>query len=77
MSRYLRYIYNRIILETHQVRSAAVAALARFGASVPSLREDVLELLSRCSSDTDDECRDRATFFLLLLQSSDDELISR
>jgi coatomer protein complex subunit gamma len=75
--RYLRYIYNRIILETHQVRSAAVAALARFGACVPSLKADVEELLSRCCSDSDDECRDRATFFLLLLQSSDQELISR
>jgi len=76
-SKYLRYIYNRIILETHQVRSAAVAALARFGACVASLRADVEELLARCCSDTDDECRDRATFFLLLLQSANDELISR
>lgn len=76
-ARYLRYIYNRIILETHQVRSAAVAALARFGACVASLRADVEELLARCCSDTDDECRDRATFFLLLLQSANDELISR
>lgn len=75
--RYLRYIYNRIILETHQVRSAAVAALARFGACVPSLKADVEELLSRCCTDSDDECRDRATFFLMLLQSSNEELISR
>jgi hypothetical protein len=75
--RYLRYIYNRIILETHQVRSAAVAALARFGACVPGLKADVEELLSRCCTDSDDECRDRATFFLMLLQSSNEELISR
>ena len=75
--RYLRYIYNRIILETHQVRSAAVSALARFGACVPSLRADVEELLARCCSDTDDECRDRATFFLMLLRSSNEELVSR
>ena len=32
--RYIRHIYNRIILETPLVRGAAVSALARFGAQV-------------------------------------------
>lgn len=32
--RYIRYIYNRIILENATVRAAAVSALANFGAKV-------------------------------------------
>jgi hypothetical protein len=34
MCRYIRYIYNRIILENATVRAAAVSALANFGAKV-------------------------------------------
>jgi hypothetical protein len=34
--RYIRYIYNRIILENATVRAAAVSALANFGAKVRS-----------------------------------------
>lgn len=34
MRRYIRYIYNRIILENATVRAAAVSALANFGAKV-------------------------------------------
>ena len=32
-SKYIRYIYNRIILENATVRAAAVSALASFGAA--------------------------------------------
>ena len=31
-SQYIRYIYNRIVLENASVRAAAVSALAKFGA---------------------------------------------
>ncbi|VDN21078.1 unnamed protein product, partial [Gongylonema pulchrum] len=37
-SRYIRFIYNRVILEATQVRAAAVTALAKFGAQCPDLR---------------------------------------
>ena len=32
--KYIRHIYNRIILENATVRAAAVTALAKFGAAV-------------------------------------------
>eukprot|EP00742_Colponemidia_sp_Colp-10_P003508 GILJ01003735.1.p1 GENE.GILJ01003735.1~~GILJ01003735.1.p1 ORF type:complete len:905 (-),score=126.81 GILJ01003735.1:163-2877(-) len=63
-SKYIRFIYNRVILENATVRAAAVSALAKFGASVPSLKQSVIVLLKRCQHDNDDEVRDRATFFL-------------
>ncbi|KAK9837106.1 hypothetical protein WJX81_003075 [Elliptochloris bilobata] len=63
-ARYIRYIYNRIILENATVRAAAVASLARFGALVAELRPRILVLLSRALYDNDDEVRDRATLYL-------------
>jgi hypothetical protein len=37
-SKYIRYIYNRVILENATVRASAVSALAKFGVVVESLR---------------------------------------
>jgi len=68
-ARYIRFIYNRVILETTQVRAAAVTALAKFGAECLQLRQSVEVLLKRCLLDTDDEVRDRATFYLAVLRS--------
>jgi coatomer protein complex subunit gamma len=53
--RYIRYIYNRIILENATVRAAAVSALASFGARVPELTGRVVVLLKRALYDNDDE----------------------
>ena len=37
-SKYIRYIYNRVILENATVRASAVSTLAKFGALVDSLK---------------------------------------
>lgn len=37
-SKYIRYIYNRVILENATVRASAVSTLAKFGAMVDSLK---------------------------------------
>ncbi|XP_024367632.1 coatomer subunit gamma-2 [Physcomitrium patens] len=66
-SKYIRYVYNRVILENATVRASAVSALARFGAVVEGLRPRILILLRRCLYDNDDEVRDRATLYLSLL----------
>lgn len=58
-ARYIRFIYNRVLLENATVRAAAVSALARFGALCDDLLPNVLVLLSRCQMDADDEVRDR------------------
>lgn len=75
-SRYIRFVYNRVILETTQVRAAAVTALAKFGAQCPDLRGSIEVLLRRCLLDTDDEVRDRATFYLAVLQSGSEQAIA-
>ncbi len=54
-TRYIRYIYNRVILENATVRAAAVSALARFGALCDDLLPNILVLLTRCTMDGDDE----------------------
>ena len=66
-NRYIRFIYNRVILENAAVRAAAVSALAKFGAQVPSLRTSILTLLQRSLSDEDDEVRDRAALSVDIL----------
>ena len=59
-ARYIRFVYNRVILENPPIRAAAVAALGRFGAQCPELAPSVAALLRRSLKDEDDEVRDRA-----------------
>ena len=56
-SKYIRYIYNRIILENATVRAAAVSSLAKFGATVAELKDEIIVLLQRALYDNDDEVR--------------------
>jgi coatomer protein complex subunit gamma len=75
-SKYIRYIYNRVILESAEVRAAAVSALAKFGASSDDLLASVLVLLKRTMLDEDDEVRDRASFYYAVLSQNDRALAS-
>jgi hypothetical protein len=45
--RYIRFIYNRVILENSIVRAAAVSTLAKFACKFPSLRPSISVLLHR------------------------------
>lgn len=67
-ARYIRFIYNRVILENSAVRAAAVSALAKFAARCPSLRTSVMTLLQRSLMDEDDETRDRTTIVVTILE---------
>nr|POE62514.1 putative coatomer subunit gamma [Quercus suber] len=73
-TKYIRYIYNRVVLENAIVRAAAVTALAKFGVGQkdPEVKRSVEVLLRRCLDDTDDEVRDRAALNLRLMQEDDD-----
>ncbi|EEB06467.1 coatomer gamma subunit Sec21 [Schizosaccharomyces japonicus yFS275] len=70
-TKYIRYIYNRIMLENAIVRSAAVSALTKFGtdAENEAVRESVKTILSRCLDDADDEVRDRTVLSLKVLDN--------
>lgn len=75
-AKYIRYIYNRVILESAEVRAAAVSSLAKFGASSDELLPSVLVLLQRTMMDEDDEVRDRASFYFAILSQRDKALSS-
>ena len=66
-AKFIRFIYNRVILENEVVRAASIAALAKFG-TVPALTDSILTLLQRSMVDEDDEVRDRATFYFHILK---------
>ncbi|KAL3488481.1 adaptin N terminal region-domain-containing protein [Aspergillus germanicus] len=72
-TKYIRYIYNRVVLENAIVRAAAVTALAKFGVGQkdPEVKSSVSVLLTRCLDDTDDEVRDRAALNLRLMAEED------
>ncbi|TIA89766.1 hypothetical protein E3P99_01904 [Wallemia hederae] len=78
-TKYIRHIYNRVVLENAIVRAAAVSSLAKFGVNVmqgaDSVRRSVKVLLGRCLDDTDDEVRDRAAMYMRIIQ--DEELASK
>ncbi|XP_049814828.1 coatomer subunit gamma isoform X1 [Schistocerca nitens] len=76
-SRYIRFIYNRVILENAMVRAAAVAAMAQFGAACPDLLPNIQVLLARCQMDSDDEVRDRATYYHSILEKQDRPLANQ
>lgn len=70
-TKYIRYIYNRVILENSVIRAAAVSALAKFGVYSHDLtiKKSVHVLLTRCLDDVDDEVRDRATLYLAMMNN--------
>lgn len=78
-TKYIRYIYNRVVLENAIVRAAAVTALAKFGVGQkdPEVKRSVHVLLTRCLDDLDDECRDRAALNLRLMKEEDDEVAAK
>ncbi|KAI0783408.1 coatomer subunit gamma [Abortiporus biennis] len=67
-TKYIRFIYNRVVLENATVRAAAVSSLAKFGlnSNDNKLSKSVNVLLTRCLDDVDDEVRDRAAMYLKL-----------
>ncbi len=69
-ARYIRFIYNRVMLENSSVRAAAVSALAKFAASCPSLRASIMTLLKRSLMDEDDETRDRTTLYVTVVEDA-------
>jgi coatomer protein complex subunit gamma len=73
-TKYIRYIYNRVVLENAIVRAAAVTALAKFGVGQKDaeVKRSVNVLLTRCLDDTDDEVRDRAALNLRLMKEHDE-----
>ncbi|PWW72760.1 Coatomer, gamma subunit [Tuber magnatum] len=82
-TKYIRYIYNRVVLENAVVRAAAVTALAKFGVASkegkvdPEVKKSVVVLLTRCLDDPDDEVRDRAALNLRLIQEEEGEIAER
>lgn len=48
--------------------------MAQFGASCPDLLENIKVLLARCQMDSDDEVRDRATYYINILNRNDKSL---
>ncbi|GAB6020673.1 Coatomer subunit gamma-2 [Chamberlinius hualienensis] len=75
--KYIRFIYNRVILEDAPVRAAAVSSLGKFGAHAKELLPNVLVLLKRCLLDSDDEVRDRATYYIKVLEQNQKALYSQ
>lgn len=75
-SSYIRFIYNRVNLEKAVIRAAAVNSLAAFAHKVPSLRASITLLLRKCLTDSDDEVRERAHFYIRIFEiqeSKEDE----
>ncbi|KAJ3270041.1 Coatomer subunit gamma-2 [Terramyces sp. JEL0728] len=70
-TKYIRYIYNRVILENSVVRAAAVSALAQFAEHLDDARERIKILLERCTDDNDDEVRDRAVMYLRIINNNE------
>merc|ERR1712137_1325660 len=69
--KYIRYIFNRVILENPAVRCAAVQSLAKYGRACPSLHNRVCLLLKRCFGDSHAVVRESALVHYRVLQNSE------
>jgi coatomer subunit gamma len=69
-ARFVRFIYNRIVLENATVRAAATATLASICSRCEPLRERTITILKRSLADNDDEVRDRCTLYLAHLEGT-------
>jgi len=69
-SKYIRFIYNRLILENATVRAAAVESLTRVGMKCPNLKENIRVLLETAAMDNDDEVRDKVNWYLAMMSPS-------
>ncbi|VDB94519.1 unnamed protein product [Peniophora sp. CBMAI 1063] len=70
-AKFIRFIYNRVVLENATVRAAAVASMAKFGVlEDEKLQKSISVLLNRCLDDVDDEVRDRAAFYLRTIRAA-------
>lgn len=82
-TKFIRYIYNRVVLENAIVRAAAVTALAKFGVNGaaapvdPEVKKSVIVLLTRCLDDPADEVRDRAALNLRIIRDDEQEVAQR
>lgn len=68
--KFVRHVYNRVMLENPAVRAAAISSLVRFGVFNDTLRPLIATLLRRSLHDVDDDVRDRAMFGLRTLESA-------
>lgn len=68
-AKYIRYIFNRVILEDPRIRSAAVCSLAKFSQACPDLTENINMLLEYCLRDNNDEVRDRAVYYSTIFEN--------
>jgi coatomer protein complex subunit gamma len=73
-SSYIRYIANRLLLDSPAVGCAAITALAKFGA-VPELRENILVALERFSLHKDWDVMESAGIKKGILRIGDESLI--
>ncbi|XP_055381634.1 uncharacterized protein LOC129612154 [Condylostylus longicornis] len=72
-SKFIRFIYNRLILENAAVRAGAVDALSRVGLRCPELSKNIAVLLESCLVDNDDELRDRSRLYCKALNLHDSD----
>ncbi|VUZ96132.1 coatomer subunit gamma, putative [Plasmodium vivax] len=67
-SKYIRYIYNRLILENSTIRVDGLYALFHIALKCESNSKDILFLLNCLLADNDDEVRDRSNFLCHILR---------
>ncbi|BFU23133.1 coatomer protein gamma subunit, putative [Entamoeba histolytica HM-1:IMSS-B] len=66
--KYIRSIYNRLLLESPIIRAAGITTLSKF-AEIPELKPNIIEILKKCAYDEDQEVRDRACFYSVFLDT--------
>ena len=75
-SKYVRFIFNRLILEGPEIRIAAAETLAQVALNCPALQSDISSLLESARDDQDDGVRDAITLFASIISDSHETVAS-
>ena len=69
----IRFICNRLILESEKIRASAVTALAKLGRQKTQLQTTIKNILMKCLLEHTDEVRDRAALYLHALNLEEEK----
>lgn len=67
--RFIRYIFNRINLESSEIRTACISTLGKFALHHSNLKSQIISILKQVLNDPDEETSERAYYYICILEN--------
>jgi coatomer subunit gamma len=67
--KFIRYIFNRINLESSEIRTACISTLGKFALHHSNLKSQIISILKQVLNDPDEETSERAYYYICILEN--------